>query len=115
MQSPEEGQRDDALPGTGPARDDDDLLVVGLLRLADRAQHQLVGDPLFVQQNELLALADLFGGDRHQLLGRGHLAREQLVRRVGAGDRLQLRLEVLDELPAALVGEEPAALACGTS
>jgi len=45
-------------------------------RLFDGAHDDLVGNPLLVEQHELLAVADLARGDLEQLLRRGDGRRE---------------------------------------
>lgn len=106
VQLTEERQGDDALAGAGPARDDHDLLVVGLLGAADGVEDHVVRDLLLVQQYELLALTHLLGGHRHELLGRADLRVDELVRSRSPGLDPQLRTQKVDELPAPRADEE---------
>lgn len=59
VQLAEQGKRDDALAGAGPAGDNHDLLVVGPLRLAHSIEHTSVRDLLFVEKDELLTFTYL--------------------------------------------------------
>lgn len=58
----DERQRDHALTGTWPAGDDDHLFGVGSQTLVESSHHQVVGDLLLVEKDELLALLHLLGG-----------------------------------------------------
>lgn len=81
------------------------------LGLIDGVEHHPVRDLLFVEENELLPVADLVGGHRYELLGRDGLTREQFVCRDGAGMLVaQLGAEVVEERAALLRGEEAAAV-----
>lgn len=107
VQLAEQLQSDDALARARTAGDDHDLLVVGLLRPPYRVEHETVGDLLFVEEDELLAFADLLGGDGHQLSG-GHRRRaEKFVGGVCAGVPVaEPGAEVVEELAPALPGEQ---------
>ena len=73
-------------------------------------QHQLVRDALFVEQGEVRALPHDVGGVREQVLARAYGTGQEPVR--GSGTRLggQDAAQEVQELAAALAGEQPAVL-----
>ncbi len=105
-QGAEKGERDHALPAAGPAGDHHDGLQVLLARLVDRVQDDLVRQPLFVQQHELVAIADLLRGVLEKLLGGTHLAAQEAVGcgapRCG-GEPVP---QIVNERPASRLGEQ---------
>jgi hypothetical protein len=106
----EQRQGDDALARAGTAGDDHDLLGVGRAGLLHRVQHDLVGEALLVEQDELVAVPDLGGGDLEQVLRRLDRRRQQLVGGAGAGLGRELRFQIVDELATAAVVEQAGAL-----
>ena len=88
VRRPERGQlgdevdRDDRLPGAGPARDDERDLLLVLAGAADRIHDRVVGDLLFVEEREDRLVAD----------DAGDVVEQALVRpEGGVGDSLEDR------------------------
>jgi hypothetical protein len=106
----EQRQRDDALPAAGAVGDDDDALVVAGPGLLDLVQNQVEGDPLLVEEDELLAPPDLLGDDLHELLAGRDRGLQQSVGDVAAVGRCEPAAEKVEELAAVAAGEEPAEL-----
>ena len=107
-------QRNDALPAAGAAGDDHRRLGVAPPGPLDRVQDEVVGVALLVEEDEHLAVLDLLGGDGEQLLRRRDAAGEQVVGVRCAGlTRSEPGLEELQELAAALPGEDPAQVVPG--
>ena len=105
----EQRQRDDALPGARAAEDDHGLLLRALPRALHSTSDEAVGNLLLVQQAEHLALLHLLGRECEQLPTRTYGAAQQSVCGIGTGP-LNAGLEVGQELPAPLAGEQPAVL-----
>ena len=100
-------QRDDALAAAGTTGHDDHRLGVRRPRLVDGRQHHLVGDALLVEEDELLALADLGGRDAEQLPRRADRRAEELVGGVDSRLRREQTPQQVVQLAAALAGDEP--------
>ena len=100
----DEVDRDDRLPGAGPARDDEGDLLLVLAGAADRIHDRVVGDLLFVEEREDRLVADDAGDVVEQALvraegGVGDSSRIGAVVRAGDARRRGSR-EGVDWSPA---------------
>lgn len=111
---PHQGEGDDGLAGARTAGDDDRCLDVAAARLLDGVQDVLVGGPLLVEQDELLAVLDLFGRNREQLAAWGDAAVEEQVGGGGpSGVSCEVGLEEDQPVGAVLTSEDAGAVALG--
>ena len=76
----DEVDRDDRLPGAGPAGDDERDLLLVLAGRPDRIHDRVVGDLLFVEEREDRLVADDAGDVVEQALVRAEGGRRRLAR-----------------------------------
>jgi hypothetical protein len=76
--------------------------------LLDLVEHEVEGDPLLVDEDELLPGAQLLGSDGEQLLARRHARAQQPIGVHGGVGRGEPAAQVVEPGTAVLSGEKPA-------
>lgn len=98
------------MPEPGPPGHHDDLFVIRLSRPPHCGHDRLVGEPLFIEQDELFPVAHLCGSNGHQLPRRPDLGLQQGIGRICTGLRGQTRTQVAQEGATLITREHPAVI-----